>query len=304
MNRPWSRYSRALRLCSSWSSSLSSLPRTIRMTGHTDLHNKYRINYQSKPPRGGCAGEYTTKRTARTLLAVAKVHARVATGEWVYLITHTMSDAADEKLRRRMFRKVLDRVRKLKDYAGHMWTTERHKSGQLHHHLCLRMYSYWDYSRVIKSWSMRYTGSVNGLDVSTPPGIGESRAVNYAAKAFFYAVKRGPSGDKLPFRWWGTSKIARKFRCADDDLPVLFTAASSNSWPKCAMVPRQWAVVGCAKFTERYEWARRCHRMRTLRRRDKHPPGRMTDEQLLVPVPRGTHNPPGHRGCSSPEQAV
>lgn len=256
------------------------------MTGQTDLHNKYRVDYQSKPPRGGCAGEYTTKRTGRTLRAVTHVHARVAQGEWVYLITHTMSDAADEHVRRRQFRKVLDRVRKLKDYAGHLWTTERHASGHIHHHLCLRMLAYWDYARVIRSWSMRYAGSPNGLDISARSnGLGESRAVFYAAKAFFYAAKRAGVDDKLPFRWWGTSKIARQFRAADEDLPVLFTAASANSWPKCAMVPRQWAVVGCAKATERYEWVRRCERLRTLRRRVKHPPDIAKDEQLLVPVP-------------------
>jgi len=281
MTRPCSRYSRSLELLSGFGcAERSSLPRTVHMSGKTDLHNRVRLNYQSKPPRGGCGGSFSTVRTWQTAKQVVRLHARVAQGEWTYLVTHTMSDAADDILRRRMFRKLLDRVRKLVDYAGHMWTTERHRRGQLHHHLAVRFRSPWKYRTYIQSWSKRYCGSVNGLDVS--PQYGATRAFGYAGKAFFYACKDAKERkDTLPFRWWGTSKIVRKVRCSDQELPPLLAMASKTRWVKCAYVSSAWATYLCAQRTERLEWRRICRKRLRLSRRIKTP---SNDEHEFLPL--------------------
>lgn len=272
MTRPCSRYSRSLQLLRGFGSAERFLlPRKVWMNGKTDLHNQHAYNYQSKPPKGGCGGLFSTRRTWRTARDVVRIHARIAQSEWTYLVTHTMSDAANDVLRRKMFRKLLDRVRKLAGYAGHFWTTERHVRGQLHHHLVLRMREEWRYRSYILSWSQRYCGSSNGLDVK--PQFGGSRAVSYAGKAFFYACKEAKDRkDVLPFRWWGTSKVVRSVRCSDDELPPLLSMASANRWRKCAYVSSAWATALCAQRTERYEWRRILRRRRLhLRRRIKSP---------------------------------
>jgi len=264
------------------------------MTGKTDLHNRTFVATPQKLKPSGGNGTYSTVRTASKARAVARLHKRVAdNGEWVYLITHTMSDAAGDDLRRKMFRRFVDRIRKLEHFAGYMWTTERHKRGQLHHHLVLRMRKPWQYRKVIVGLSMRYCGSVNGLDVSDH-GCAGSRGVAYASKGFAYACKDAAERkDKLPFRWWGTSRIRRSVRVADELLPPLLAMASANNWVKCAYVSSQWAVSLCAYATELYEWERICARRKKYvgsSRRIK-TPGKEEDERVSMEVGHEPHNP-------------
>jgi len=278
MTRPWTQFritSRCARRASSLASSSAWLsssapitnPRTVWLDGKTDLHNYYPEAWRRADRikgGSGCGGTYTTKRTSRTAKAVAHQHARLSKGQHTYLITHTMSDAADDRLRRRMFRRFLDRVRKLRNVAGMMWTTERHKRGQLHHHCVLRMFEPFDYTRYVVAWSMRYCGSPNGLDIAPPKWVPnhqtEEEAAMYAAKGFWYGIKGQGTDDELPFRWWGTSRIARKVECSQEDLPTLHTLASKNRWPKCAYVSARWATEMTALRTRGLEEARRLRR--------------------------------------------
>jgi len=278
------------------SSSVSSSPwpwlqptgtTTIRLDGRTNLHNRYPYRYAQHRERGkGQPGPvrymvpglrldaawtkvsgYTTTRTASTVRNVARLHTALAVHQFTYLITHTMSDAADMYLRRKMFRRLLDRIRKLPGYQGSMWTTERHKTGHLHHHLVLRTDKRWNYVPCIVSWSQRYCGSPNGLDVSDP--LEESNAAHYGVKAFGYAAKGVGEADVLPFRWWGTSKLKRKVRVPDCDIPMMYAIAARTRFPQCARLPRAWAVHACAQATHRFEMCRQ--RRRIARSRIKTP---------------------------------
>lgn len=167
---PWSRYLRACSLVSFWSSSpclpLLTNPRTVRVDGTTDLHNYYPEAWQRRDQQKHVAKSdltFSTKRTRRTARAVARLHARLSSGQRVYLITHTMDASWDDRDRRVAFRRFLDRLRKVSGYRGHLWTTERHHSGALHHHVAVRFGGFWDYKQCIQRWSCRYCGSVNGL---------------------------------------------------------------------------------------------------------------------------------------------
>ena len=275
MNRPWSRFLRCGYLASYFASPKSSplLSRTIRIDGRTDLHNRYPVRLAAFKPGPGCGGVYTKRRTGKTAKAVARVHTILAEGQTTYLVTHTMADDCDHTVRRYCFRMFLDRLRKHPLYKGHLWCAERHESGHLHHHVAVRMSGYWPYKECIQRWSKRYCQTVNGLDVQ-PPKRGRGAAL-YAVKAFWYLGK-GIDTDKLPFRWWGTSKVQRKVFCTDDDLPPLLMSVSTKWWPHCARVDVRWSANLCAAHTAQYE----------LRRGFK-------ARRILAPVQRGATTRPG-----------
>jgi len=269
MNKPnsWLRLSRLFSLrasslaCgSAFMSNQVPRNRTVTMTGKTDLHNYYPESWQrrdsKKSPRN-YNGLFTTKRTARNAKAVAHIHARLSYGQYVYLVTHTMRSVWSDRERRGRFRLLLDRIRKEPGYVGHMWTTERHASGKLHHHCVCRFSSTWDYASKVQAWSVRYCASTNGLDIKPPKGpkIGQQAAI-YVAKGFWYGIKGQGTDDALPFRWWGTSKVIRSVKVADDDLPTLFSLSSVKRWPKCAYVSARWAVELCALASREIELIR------------------------------------------------
>lgn len=312
-----------------------TIGRTVRIDGRTDLHNYYPESWQrndyQRGQRNG-ATVYTTRRTRSRALSVARLHAKLAEGQRVYLLTFTMNlgewdrTPLSDGLRRHAFRVFLDNFRKTPGLAGFMWTTERHKSGLIHHHVVARFTQYWDYTRVIKRWSLRYCGTPNGLDVAPPKDKG---AAFYTCKGFKYATKnfaqdtevhvyersdgqevrcrvdtntgelKESEPDELAFRWWGTSKVVRQFEVPDDELPVLFSYASGNQWAKCARVPTDWAIAQASRLTRQEEAIRARggrlrirRRLRTLQRRIK-PPGVETNEPVPLFVPRGADDPSG-----------
>jgi len=121
------------------------------------------------------------------------------------------------------------------------------------------MRGFWDYTKVVKRWSKRYCDSVNGLDIQPPKG-GDSWGYG---EAFGY-LGDNDLGDKLPFRWWGTSKVVRSVKVADEDLPPLIAQVQNNWWPHCARVSYQWAVHLCASATaerETAKWFARRHKV-------------------------------------------
>lgn len=259
--------------CSSRFSSFTdprTTPRTVTIDGRTDLHNYYPEAWQKRDyvkPHRRTEFRYTTKRTHVTAKAVATVHSHLAAGQWCYLVTHTtppdflfcvakvgQRPLTLEHHQRSAFGAFLDRLRKEPGYCGHMWTCERHKSGQLHHHVAIRFRHRWNYAPLVVQWSQRYCGSVNGLDVSFED---KGKAAQYVVKAFWYAAKSLGEGDDLPFRWWGTSKIARSVKLADHELPQLFSVASRHPWAKCARVPGEWASLQAAKVSRQYELTRK-----------------------------------------------
>ena len=219
-------------------------------------------------------------------MAVRRVHGKLAEqGQKVYLLTHTMDDYADDRMRRAHFRLLLDRIRKLEGYRGHLWAAERHKRGQLHHHCALRLDGYWNYREVVQKWSRQYCCSRNGLDIA-PPSKGS--AAGYVMKAFHY-IGKGDKDEKLPFRWWGTSKISRSVNVSDDELPPLLMSVSTKWWPRCAYVSSNWASELCAKATATYEG------LRIYARRKRVKSAHRADELLPIQLPGGAHDPPGHR---------
>lgn len=269
MTRPWSRYARACSLVGFWSAAGSPVGKTVSVgiNGKTNISNWYGYRYATFRSTGaGCAGVYTTKRTGRNARQVARLHARLAHGQRVYLLTHTMADDWSDTMRRASFRLLLDRLRKLPGNAGQMWSTERHESGKLHHHVVMRHRGFWNYKAVVQKWSQRYCGSPNGLDVS-PPRHG--RAAFYATKGFAYTVKSAGTGDSLPFRWWGTSKVARKAWLPDEDCPTLFALANRSPWgSQVAYVSSVFGLECCARVTREYE-LKRTLTVRRVRKRRK-----------------------------------
>jgi len=270
MTRPnsWQRlqrshYSRASSLACGSAFQSREAPRghRVTMTGKTDFHSSYPESWQRRDfTRGGgnYNGLFTTKRTARNAKAVAHIHGRLAHGQRVYLITHGMSNAWGDRERRGRFRLFLDRLRKEPGYLGHMWTTERHVSGRIHHHCVARFNGFWDFRTKVQGWSMRYCASTNGLDIRPPKEVKvDGQAAIYAVKGFWYSIKGQGTEDALPFRWWGTSKVSRSVVVPYDDMPTLFSLASVNRWPKCAYVSQRWAVEMCALETRQLELMRR-----------------------------------------------
>lgn len=258
----------------------------VRLDGRTDLHNYYSEAFQRRDQQataGGANGTYTLKRTRTTAKRVARVHALVAKAcaHKVYLITHTVSSdyvprhrvgepgESRDRVRRRLFRSLLDRIRKEPLYRGHFWTTELHggggaNEGTIHHHLAVRMAGYWAYKCKIKEWSKRYSGSVNGLDVSPPQHA--NRSYGYVTKAFRYMTKSAETAE-LPFRWWGTSEVARSWRQDYDDtylLPSVRVVEPGRNFPVCARVPAWHAIMSCARIVVDKESRRDLERRKRL----------------------------------------
>jgi len=190
--------------------------------GRTDQLIGYRREYNRTSRGAEYSGTYTTGRTKRRFVLLAKVHARLAVGQHSYFITHGMDHTHSEKERRERFRQLLDRLRKLPGYRGHLWVTERHTGdgpcrGMIHHHIILRMAVRWDYTKHVTAWSWKYCDSINGLDIDP---VKSANVGGYCAKALGYMCKDTGTADTLPFRWWGTSKIQRTVEALQDDVPL------------------------------------------------------------------------------------
>lgn len=262
---------------------------TVYLTGRTDLHNFYPEAWQradrSHQRGGGPTGLYSTGRSKEVVTCVGKVHELLARSERqsAYFITHTVQpwyyqrshgwmhpprvgarwDERPEVYRRRkLFRLLLDRLRKEPGYLGHLWTTERHQSGHLHHHLIVRFKRSWSFKGCVVAWSKRYTGSVNGLDIEP---VRSGKAGAYLAKAFGYITKDTGIPDYLPVRWWGTSTVARKWSEDQRDLVLVPNIVDGGLKYKarCARVPDWMAISGAARLTRDIELGRIKARSRT-----------------------------------------
>lgn len=257
---------------------------TVRLDGRTDQHNYYPEAWQRRPT--GVKGKkdgtrFSTARTRWTALDVSRVHSLIArhTGQRCYLITHTTAPTflpnggygphtpnTLNHARREAFRLLLDRLRKLPGYRGHFWTTELHPGngpnrGTIHHHCVLRHDGYWAYNAFIRRWSLRYCGSVNGLDVQA--SCQGRHAWEYLGKAWSYlraeAYLNKETGELeemiLPFRCWGTSKVVRKVKVHPDEVALISDPVylPTKHRARCARIPRYDALARCARSTLDHE---------------------------------------------------
>lgn len=157
-------------------------------------------------------------RSIPKIRSILAVHAALSVNRYPYLVTYTAPPSWDVFRRRDHFALLLDALRKLPYYLGHIWTTERHKSGLIHQHIYIRFATRWEYAPTVNEWSIRYCGSSNGLDIQ--PIIGDYvSASNYVAKTLNYLTK---SPILLPssIRWWGTSYIARCVSFSPHSIPT------------------------------------------------------------------------------------
>lgn len=234
----------------------------VRIDGRTNLTNRYAPFPAGKAGPGG-SGQYSTKRTRRTLVNVGKVHTELAkrNQERCYFITHTAAPAWDDRKRRERWRAFVDLLRKIPGYRGHLWVTERHAGGGavdgfIHHHAVVRFSGTWAYAGDIQAWSKRYSGSNNGLEIERVRNT--SKVGAYMAKAVGYITK-DESGGTLPFRWWGTSDVAREAWTCSDGIPVGMRTEyyQKANWSNhCAYTTPKLALVLMAIVTERRRQAR------------------------------------------------
>jgi len=272
----------------------------VRIDGRTDHHHNVRPHAKvdfRQPPRFD--GWFTTKRTRQRAVCVGKVHGNLANGQRVYLITLTHGKWAPDVRspmqprpeftgyrRRKALRLFLDNLRKVDGYAGHLWTTERHKSGALHHHVVVRFTSSWLWRRVVVKWSNKYCGSPNGLDV-VEVSKGDGNKVNaYVAKVLGYCSKglgkeagvpfaddvlgvpvlnyadavtgevTDGGWDALPFRWWGTSKVVRHWEEEMSEAPPFVPSDSVKGRMVTGRVPDHYAISAASMHTRRVEQLR------------------------------------------------
>jgi len=171
--------------------------------------------------------------------------------------------------RRRAFNLFVDRIRKLRCYRGHYWTTEYHpgkgeNAGTIHHHLILRTSGFWNYKQVVVEWSKRYCGSNNGLDIRNPTTGNKAWSYLYGAYKYLDLVD---DTEELPFRWWGTSQVARKWKQWADETPVhlpTFTVATMYR-ARCARVPKHEALSSSARATILHETRRQVRQTKRSR---------------------------------------
>jgi len=259
-------------------------PVTVRLDGRTDLHNYYPESWQRRdqqkhsPKR---SSTYSLRRTRATGNRVAEVHGLMARtlAQKVYLVTHTTSPefigrrryvgtpaAPIDQRRRASLALLLDAIRKLPGYRGHYWVAELHEGernnggganlGTLHHHIAVRLSSYWDYRRSVQVWSMRYCGSRNGLDVSPPKGNGSWK---YLFGCWKYLDLE--HAHELPFRWWGTSAIPRKWTVHPDEVRLDTRALRSTNWKvRCARIYKEDALSDAARIANLKETRRQVKR--------------------------------------------
>jgi len=269
----------------------------VELDGRTDQHNWYpeagRFD-RAKMPRGGASGAYTLKRSARSLRSVLDLHGSMAARGSAYFVTLTSSPSWSAQARRDGMRLFLDRVRKCPGYMGHVWVTELHGGiglnawhggpqwdgvqlrrcsvhllrltrrsnfGTIHHHVLLRFAGTgWVYRNKVVEWSKRYTGSVNGLDVRR---IAKGSVTYYMSKVTRY-MRKADQHHALPFRWWGTSRLARRFVCSQAEPWAVFVT-ETRPWMRgrfyrarlCGAVAR----AECRALTLLYE-AQRMHKRR------------------------------------------
>lgn len=255
---------------------------TVRVCGRTDLHNFYPESWRKadrpKRPAKRSSPLCTVTRTKDRARRIAEVHATIAKyrNERVYLATHTTapdwvgmrgpSEVPRHKQinhrRREAFSKFLDRLRKEPGFRGCFWVTELHEGergkgsnlGTIHHHAVIRFSGFWNWRPLVQQWSWKYCGSSNGLDIADPvPG---KQAYRYLMGAWKYLDLDHEA--QLPFRWWGTTRIARKWKQAMDETcifsPVLNGSPSFKA--RCARVSKATALIGSARVTMMYEQRR------------------------------------------------
>lgn len=175
--------------------------------GTTNLASRHYSSVVASP--GGASGLFTMKRSKsrRMRKAVNAVLGVRSMGRRIYLVTHTMSPSADMYERRHRWRMAVDRLRKEPGLIGYQWNTEFHpgegaNGGTIHHHAVMLFSTYWDYGKSVKAWSLRYSDTINGLDIRP------MKNTRYPIKDTVYNVK-GCDFVSLPFRWWGASTIKR-----------------------------------------------------------------------------------------------
>lgn len=289
----------------------------IRIDSRTDHHHNVRPHVDGLDYRRGPTfdGWFTTKRTRQRAVCVGKVHGELAKGQRVYLVTLTHGRWSSERRspmeprkeftgyrRREALRLFLDNLRKVDGYAGHLWTTERHRSGALHHHVVVRFTSAWYWRRVVVKWSHRYCGSPNGLDI-VEVMAGDGKKVNaYVAKVLGYCSKGfGKQGgtpcvdefmgtpvkryvdessgelhdgawDALPFRWWGTSKVVRQWEEPLEEVPPFVPGDDVKGRMVTGRVPDWYAIEQASRHTRYVEQRRLAnwllHRALVRERRD------------------------------------
>jgi len=287
----------------------TSRPMVVELDGRTDLHNWYpepgRFD-RAKMPKGGGTGAFTVKRTARSLRAVLELHGSMASRGSAYFVTLTSPPSWSAQARREGLRNFLDRLRKCPGYMGHVWVTELHGGvglsawhggpdwegvqlkrcivhplrltrrtnfGTIHHHVLIRFGgTSWVYRNSVVEWSRRYTGSVNGLDVRR---IGKGGVSYYMGKVTRYMKKAG-ARHALPFRWWGTSRIARRFVCSQE-APWAVFVTETRPWRRgrfyrariCGLVARAECRALTLLFEARRMNKRRLREIRARRRKKR-----------------------------------
>jgi len=270
----------------------------VRIDSRTDHHHNVAAHINGLDFRKGPTfdGWFTTKRTRQRAVCVGKVHATLAKGQRVYLVTLTHGRWAPDRRspmqprkefngyrRREALRLFLDNLRKVPGYGGHLWTTERHKSGALHHHVVVRFFSAWSWRKVVQRWSWRYCGSGNGLDiVEVDRGDGHkvsayvAKVLGYCSKGFGkdegtpvpdefmgQTIKRfvdestgeltDGAWDALPFRWWGTSKVVRHWEEPSDEVPPFVPSDHVRGRTVTGKVPDEYAIAGASRRTRAVE---------------------------------------------------
>lgn len=253
---------------------------TVHLDGRTNLTTNYAHREDRAPTVKQYGGKmFSPRRSRRRFYGVGRVHTLLAQRERSYFVTHTMAPEWDNDDRRKAFRRFMDRLRKEDGYCGHQWVTELHNSedtsdamhGRIHHHVVVRFSSVWYYGARVQRWSKHYCGSSNGLDIQA---IRSSKHVGgYMGKALGYMTKALDT-DKLPFRWWGTSRVARSVTMRGRDVPVGVKPewykgeAARHTANQCAYAPPHIALAACARLTSVNEQRRR-HRVRLRKRKTK-----------------------------------
>lgn len=241
---------------------------TVHLDGRTNLTT----NYAHREDRAATVKQYggkmfSPRRSRRRFYSVGRVHTLLAKRERAYFVTHTMAPEWSNDDRRKAFRRFLDRLRKEPGYCGHQWVTEMHPGetmqGLIHHHVFVRFTSAWMYRDRVQNWSKSYCGSSNGLDIQA---VRTQHVGGYMGKALGYMAKALDT-DKLPFRWWGTSRVARSVTMRGRDVPVGVKPewykgeAVRHTANQCAYAPPHIALAACARLTSANEQRRR-HRLR------------------------------------------
>jgi hypothetical protein len=164
------------------------------------------------PDNAGFKGVYTYKRAKRKIINTCKwllTVQKLGNFKTVHYVL-TFPDTYTQQNRVRALRGFIDALRK--QIKFYIWITEKHKSGKIHFHVAIVTEKLFVAKRFIQKWSIKYCGSVNGMNVTEHYNDG----IYYVIKDIIKTNEQ--KNLEMNVRLWGSSRVPKYVDIGDIEL--------------------------------------------------------------------------------------